>query len=360
MPTTEALIYLGIQTSIVVGPPNRWSRQEFRCASFSRLCFTIQRAVAYRCFSPITYSKYPRSRPLNQSYLESDAGISILKYVKQEWDSAGSQKSHAAIVTRAERLPLTGSGNESGVDWRSAEETDQNALVVDAVDNCRTDSIRVVHRLEGLGAHCVYESVRVVRAVGVQSDHLPFVIQTQGLCPRGGRKMEEFEPAEDQKETVIDSFGIHEEPANVSGIVDTCGLRTGRAGDIEQLENGAELVVDVRMIGAGTVRLGAVVAGSLAEVVLAEELIKGRARIADFQESTSGICETVGVSCGGNVKAGGLGIVVDGDDLGLGRTRSPPLPIKLTNSSSRTAARPRFPASPPDGSTACCPRGRPR
>ncbi len=38
----------------------------------------------------------------------------------------------------------------------------------------------------------------------------------------------------------------------------------------------------------------------------------------------------------------------------------PPLPIKLTNSSSRTAARPRFPASPPDGSTACCPRGRPR
>ena len=38
----------------------------------------------------------------------------------------------------------------------------------------------------------------------------------------------------------------------------------------------------------------------------------------------------------------------------------PLLPIKLTNSSSRTAARPRFPASPPDGSTACCPRGRPR
>src|SRR6266568_5593533 len=38
----------------------------------------------------------------------------------------------------------------------------------------------------------------------------------------------------------------------------------------------------------------------------------------------------------------------------------PPLSIKLTNSSSRTAARPRFPASPPDGSTACCPRGRPR
>ena len=30
--------------------------------------------------------------------------------------------------------------------------------------------------------------------------------------------------------------------------------------------------------------------------------------------------------------------------------------IELTNSSSRTAARPRFPASPPDGSTACCPR----
>src|SRR6266852_2809516 len=38
----------------------------------------------------------------------------------------------------------------------------------------------------------------------------------------------------------------------------------------------------------------------------------------------------------------------------------PPLPIKLTNSSSRTAARPRFPASPPNGSTACFPRGRPR
>ena len=54
-------------------------------------------------------------------------------------------ESHAGVVTRAEMLPLTGSGNEPGVDWRSAEETDQNTLVVDAVDNRRTDSIRIIH-----------------------------------------------------------------------------------------------------------------------------------------------------------------------------------------------------------------------
>ena len=52
---------------------------------------------------------------------------------------------HASVVTRAERLPLTGSGNESGVDWRSSEETDQKTLVVDAVDNRRTDSIRIIY-----------------------------------------------------------------------------------------------------------------------------------------------------------------------------------------------------------------------
>ena len=133
--------------------------------------------------------------------------------------------------------------------------------------------------------------------------------------------MEEFESAADQKETVIDSFGIHEKPANVSGIVNSCGLCTGRGGNVEQLENGAELVIDVSKIGAGAVCLCAVVTGSLSEVVLAEELIEWRAGIVHFQEMTSLICETVGIACGVNVKAGGLGIVIDGDDLGLGRTR---------------------------------------
>ena len=133
--------------------------------------------------------------------------------------------------------------------------------------------------------------------------------------------MEEFEPAADQKETVVDSFGIHEESANVSGIVDPRGLRTGRAGNVEQLENGAELVKDVSMIGAGAVCLCAVVAGSLAGVILAEELIERRAGKVHFQETTSLICETVGVSRGVNVEAGGLGTVIDGDDLSLGRTR---------------------------------------
>jgi len=68
---------------------------------------------------------------------------------------------------------------------------------------------------------------------------------------------------------VIDSLGIYEESANASGIVDTCGLGTGGAGNVEQLENGAELVKDVSMIGTGAVRLCAVVAGSLAVVTLA-------------------------------------------------------------------------------------------
>jgi hypothetical protein len=40
---------------------------------------------------------------------------------------------------------VAGNGNESGVDWRSAEETDQNPLVVDAVDNRRSDSIRIIN-----------------------------------------------------------------------------------------------------------------------------------------------------------------------------------------------------------------------
>src|SRR5216684_5860836 len=120
---------------------------------------------------------------------------------------------------------------------------------------------------------------------------------------------------------MIDSVGIYEEPANVSEIVDTGGLRTGRAGNVEQLENRAELVVDISIIGAAAVCLCAVVAGSLAVVILAEELIEQCAGKVNCQERTSGICETVGVSCGVDVKASGRGIVVDSDDLSLGRTR---------------------------------------
>lgn len=106
--------------------------------------------------------------------------------------------------------------------------------------------------------------------------------------------MEEFEPAADQKETVINSFGIHEESANVSRIIDPRSLRTGRGGNIEQFENGAEFVIDVSIIRASAVCLCAVVTGCLSEVVLAEELIEQRAGIVHFLEMTKLICETVG------------------------------------------------------------------
>jgi hypothetical protein len=75
------------------------------------------------------------------------------------------------------------------------------------------------------------------------------------------------------------------------------------------------------MIGAGAVCLCAVVADSLAGVILAEELIERRTEKVHFQETTSQICETVRVSRGVNVEADSLVIVVDADDLGLGRVR---------------------------------------
>jgi hypothetical protein len=75
------------------------------------------------------------------------------------------------------------------------------------------------------------------------------------------------------------------------------------------------------MIGAGSVRLCAVVSGSLADVVLAKQLIEGRAGIVDSQENTSEIREPVGLSVGIDVEARSLVVVVDADDLGLGRVR---------------------------------------
>src|ERR1700758_4134320 len=97
---------------------------------------------------------------------------------------------------------------------------------------------------------------------------------------------------------MIDSVGIHEGSANVSGIVDTCGLCTGRTRNFEQLKNAAVLVIEVSMIGAGAVCLCAVVSDSLAGVILAEELIERRTGKVHFQETTSQICETVRVSRG--------------------------------------------------------------
>ena len=125
---------------------------------------------------------------------------------------------------------------------------------------------------------------------------------------------------------MIDSVGIYEEPANVSEIVDTGGLRTGRAGNVEQLENGVEFVIDVSMIGAGAVCLCAVVAGSLAAVILAKELIKGRAGKVHCQESAVDLAQKAVVgSTAIDVKPDCFEIlfkvVVDPGDLGLHRTR---------------------------------------
>src|SRR5260370_27206248 len=245
----------------------------------------------------------------------------VFLHANPKRDSAGSQNGTPAVVTRAERLPLTGSGNESRVEWRSTEETDQKALVVDAIDNCRTESIRVVYCLEGLGDFFVDKPVRSPRSVGVRSDHEPLVIQTQGLRPSRAGNIENVEMPFHQYPPMIHPVGVNEESANIAGIVDPGSLRTGRAGNVEQLENRAELVKDVSKIGSGAVCLGAVVAGSLAVVILAEELIKGPARKINCHENTSAIYQTMGVSCGANVKASGRGIVVDSDDLSLGRTR---------------------------------------
>src|SRR6267154_2060900 len=240
------------------------------------------------------------------------------EYVKQKWDSAGPQNPTPAC---SERLPFTGSGNEPGVDWCSTEETYQNTLVVDAVDNRRTDSIRIIHRPEGSGFLSVYESVRVARGVGVSPDHQPFVIQTQGLCSSGGRKIEDAKLPTNQKESVIHPVGINEESADPFGIVDPGRLCRGRTGNVEQFKNATELIIDVSMIGASAVCLCAVVSGSLAEVVLAKQLIEGRAGIVDFQETTPEIRETVGLSVIVDVEARSFVIVVDADDLGLGRVR---------------------------------------
>src|SRR5260370_7563358 len=75
------------------------------------------------------------------------------------------------------------------------------------------------------------------------------------------------------------------------------------------------------MIGASAVCFCAVVSGSLAEVVLAKQLIEGRAGIVDFQETTPEIREAVGLSVIVDVEARSFVIVVDADDLGLGRVR---------------------------------------
>jgi len=228
---------------------------------------------------------------------------------------------HAGVLTGAKRLPFTGSGNEPGVDWCSTEETYQNTLVVDAVDNRRTDSIRIIHRPEGSGFLSVYESVGVARGVGVSPDHQPFVIQTQGLCSSGGRKIEDAKLPTNQKESVIHPVGINEESADLFGIVDPGRLCSGRTGNVEQFKNATELIIDVSMIGASAVCLCAVVSGSLAEVVLAKQLIEGRAGIIDFQETTPEIREAVGLSVIVDVEARSFVIVVDADDLGLGRVR---------------------------------------
>jgi hypothetical protein len=163
--------------------------------------------------------------------------------------------------------------------------------------------------------------VRVARGVGVSPHHQAFVIQTQGLCSGGGRKIEDAELATNQKEAVIDPVGINEESANAAGIVDPGGLCSGRTRNVEQFKNTTELVINVSMIGAGSVRLCAVVSGSLADVVLAKQLIEGRAGIVDSQENTSEIREPVGLSVGIDVEARSLVVVVDADDLGLGRVR---------------------------------------
>src|SRR5260370_36587322 len=111
-------------------------------------------------------------------------------------------------------------------------------------------------------------------------------MQAKGLLSGGGRKIEDAELATNQKEAVINPVGINEESADLAGIVDPGGLCSGRTRNVEQFKNTTELVINVSMIGAGAVRLCAVVSGSLAEVVLAKRLFEGLAGMFDFPEKT--------------------------------------------------------------------------
>ena len=72
-------------------------------------------------------------------------GFAWSKHAKQKWDSAGSQNPKPGSSHVQRSYLSVGGGNESGVDWRSPEKTDQVAFVVNSIDNCGADSIRIIH-----------------------------------------------------------------------------------------------------------------------------------------------------------------------------------------------------------------------
>lgn len=138
---------------------------------------------------------------------------------------------------------------EAGVHGRGAIEADEYATVVDAVDDGRAHSARIIdgHKAILRGPD---EPVRVVTGVHVLAHDLAFVVEAQRLGEDATRGIEGRKLAGVEQEAVVYGVDVDVEAADLLAVVDAGGLRSaGRSRNDDHQKNTAILVVDIRNVG---------------------------------------------------------------------------------------------------------------
>ena len=124
----------------------------------------------------------------------------------------------------------------------------------------------------------VDEAVGLAGGIHIEADNLSAVVQPQSLGSGAAGIIQRHEDAEVEQPAVVNTGGIDVETASYAGVVDAGGLRSAySAGNGDHVEDAAYFVVDVGDVRSGVVEAVAVVARRLVEVVLAEQLVEGRA-----------------------------------------------------------------------------------
>src|SRR5215469_739002 len=147
------------------------------------------------------------------------------------------------------------------------------------------------------------------------ANHFVAVVQAQRLGEGAARVVKLLEITLVDKETVVRASAIDVKATDLLQVVDPRGLRpTYRTGNSQHFKHTAVLVVNVGEIRRSVVGAHAVVASSLAKIVLTKQLVELRARIINLRVYIA-VSETMGDAALIDVKTSRLVVVVDADHL---------------------------------------------
>ena len=154
------------------------------------------------------------------------------------------------------------------------EKSDKLSAIVDAVDCCGADALRIIDRLEV--SIVEDESVSESLSVHICSNHVVLIVQAECLGRGGPREIESEERPFGEQKTVVDPSAVDEKTRDRLIIVDAGGLGAARGlRDSDPQKHSPVIVENIGRIDACGSWRNRVIARSLVKVIQAEKLVEG-------------------------------------------------------------------------------------